>query len=55
MHTWQTEYTVGTLKANVVIKIIKKCYLALKNATSASKFKKLIYQFLLNKKKKLKT
>ena len=36
------EFTIGTLKANMTIKIIKKkkSYLALKNATSASKFKK---------------
>ena len=42
------ECTIGTLKANMAIKIKKKkkkSYLALKNATSASKFKKLIYQF----------
>ena len=44
MHTWQMECTVDTLKADLTIKIIiKKCYLVLKNATSASKFKKFIY------------
>ena len=31
MHTWQTKYTVGTLKVDMTIKIIIiKCYLALK-------------------------
>ena len=44
MHMWQMECTIGTLKVDVAIKIIIiKCYLALKNAISASKFKKLIY------------
>ena len=38
MHTWQTECTIGTLKANMTIKII------IINATLASKLKKkLIY------------
>ena len=44
MHTWQTEYTIGTLKTDVAIKIIIINFiLALKNATLASKLKKLIY------------
>ena len=33
------KYTVGTLKADMIIKIIIKNYLALKNDTSAFKFK----------------
>ena len=42
MHTWQTECIVGTLKADVAIKIIIiKSYLALKNDTSSSKLKKI--------------
>ena len=40
LQRWQTECIVGTLKADMTIKIIiKKCYLALKNATSTSKLK----------------